>query len=489
MTEKADCDKHACFTFICFNRLRISTSFSAIYCHGNINYNEGNFQQKTENERTINNDHYQFPTIDVSNRFGVGFTSQQLAQDSLIRGQYANSKKSNVQNYPSSDDGFWNSYDGAHTIKKRLALPNVSYIQKQPPLDVAVQENHHLKSVLIGLDQGTTNVHGDVKIVDKYKSRLGKLIITNEQLTKTLHEIKHGGDSLVVHGDVLDTRSHPIGKAIKENQRLGDRLTDIYNDADSLLVKGSVNKAIKQVKSANIALRRQIAQAKKEQNRAKAQIQRQIRQDNAEIRKDIIRARKQKTQQPPVILENDGSVVSISHSGSIQNTANSNPVVVDHNNPIGVALAENQRLRSHITSLDAANSAGAVTVVDKYKSNIGKGLIENERLLRQLNDILYGGDTLVVHGEVLDIRKHPIGKGLSENDKLNQMLQDIKTGQDKIVIQGSPQKLMNEIRKANAELRQKVIKAKRDKQRQKANTLKEIKRDSTKLRNAIKKNS
>ncbi|XP_063430475.1 uncharacterized protein LOC134712657 [Mytilus trossulus] len=481
-------------------------TFSSVNGHGNNNYNNlpslitrqqvirplhTSQVQKTPSiyniertaERVNIHDNYDSTVPAVTSRFASGFTSQQIIPNVIPGGVYAGSSNNNAHARHSSTLGEWNSY-GQRV--KRFALPNVSVIQKKNQIDAAIAENQHLRSTLHNLDNGIPNANGVGSFVHKHKSKIGKKLAKNERLAKALSDIQNGGDTLMVHGEVLDINNHPIGKALSKNARLSKRLDDIHNDNDSLFVQGSKRKAIKELRKSNTALKKEIVRSKIQRRKTKAMTKKQIKQENAMVRKQIVQAKRQKNQQIPIILDNTNTI-SIQQSSLQQQNYVPSSFVIDQSHPIGLALADNRKLHSQLNAPNP-NINGPVTFVDKYSSNIGKGLAENERLTKLLNDIQYGGDTLVVHGQSLEMRKHKIGKGLIENDRLNKMLYDIQNEKDTIVIEGSKRKLMKEIRKANALLRRQINKAKQQQKYMKNKTLKEIRKDNASLKRTIRRN-
>ncbi|CAG2191246.1 unnamed protein product [Mytilus edulis] len=484
-------------------------TFSSVNGHGNNNYNNVNRPslitrhqvirplhtsqvQKTPSvyniertaERVNIHDNYDSTVPAVTSRFASGFTSQQIIPNVIPGGVYAGSSNNNVHARPhSSTLGAWNSY-GQRV--KRFALPNVSVIQKKNQIDAAIAENQHLRTTLHGLDNGIHNVNGVGSFVHKHKSKIGKKLAKNERLAKALSDIQNGGDTLMVHGEVLDINNHAIGKALSKNGRLSKRLDDIHTNNDSLFVQGSKRKAIKELRKSNTALKKEIVRSKTQRRKTKAMTKKQIKQENAMVRKQIAQAKRQKKQQIPIILDNTNTI-SIQQSSLQQQNYVPSSFVIDQSHPIGLALADNRKLHTQL-NVPNPNINGPVTFVDKYSSNIGKGLAENERLTKLLNDIQYGGDTLVVHGESLEMRKHKIGKGLIENDRLNKMLYDIQNEKDSIVIQGSKRKLMKEIRKANVLLKRQINKAKQQQKIKKNKTLKEIRKDNASLKKTIRRN-
>ncbi|XP_052104105.1 uncharacterized protein LOC127737439 [Mytilus californianus] len=481
-------------------------TFTSVNGHGNSNYNNGNrpslirpqvsqrlhtsHVQETANvynidrmaERVNIHDNFDSTVPAVTSRFASGFTSQQIIPNVLPGGLYAGSSNNNDARL-SSTLGAWNSY-GQRV--KRFALPNVSVIQKSNQIEAALAENQHLRTTLHGLDNGIHNANVVGSLVNKHKSKIGKGLAKNERLAKVLNDIQNGGDTLVVHGEVLDIHNHPIGKALSKNGRLSKRLDDIHNDNHSLLVQGSKRKTIKEIRKSNTALKNLIVKSKKQRRKSKAMTKKQIKQENAKVRKQIFHARRQKNQQTPIIIDNTNTV-SIQQSSRQQQNYVPSSFVIDQSHPIGLTLADNRNLQTQL-HIPNPNINGPVTFVDKYSSNIGKGLAENERLTKLLNDIQYGGDTLVVHGEALEMRKHKIGKGLTKNDRLNKMLYDIQNEKDSIVIQGSKRKLMKEIRKANALLRKRIDKAKQQHKNKKTKTLREIRKDNASLKRTIQRN-
>jgi hypothetical protein len=102
-------------------------------------------------------------------------------------------------------------------------------------------------------------------------------------------------------------------------------------------------------------------------------------------------------------------------------------------NPVSKALNENKRLKATLVHGDEQ-----ISVVNKHTSNIGKGLAEKERLTKILHDIRHGGDTLLVDGEILDMRTHRLGKGLTENERLNKILYEIQNDKDTIIVRYDP---------------------------------------------------
>jgi phage FluMu protein gp41 len=238
---------------------------------------------------------------------------------------------------------------------KRFSGTSNGVVNKNNPIRIALLENQRImSSVLTPNNQVPNTVQGDVSVVDRHTSNIGKGLAENDRLTKILHGLDYKQGTLIVHDEALDMQNSRIGKGLAEHDRLNHQLQEIHVKEKNILVRGSKRAAMNKIRKGNALLRRNIAQIKQHR---KVQIKlsmRQVRQENAKLRQQIALA-----QQKKLI------------------------------NPVSKALNENKRLKATLVDGDEQ-----ISVVNKQTSNIGKGLAEKERLTKILHDIRHGGGTI-----------------------------------------------------------------------------------------------
>ena len=389
----------------------------------------------------------------ISSRFDSGFSSDQLLPTQSSGGVYPVGSNNIYRNYERNSYAFPSNLGNrghfptnSHRMKRFSGTSN-GVVDKNNPIRIALLENQRImSSVLTPNNQVPNTVQGDVSVVDRHTSNIGKGLAENDRLTKILHGLDYKHGTLIVHGEALDMQNSRIGKGLAEHDRLNHQLQEIHVKEKNILVRGSKRAAMNKIRKGNALLRRNIAQIKQHRKVKIKLSMRQVRQENAKLRQQIALA-----QQKKLI------------------------------NPVSKALNENKRLKATLVHGDEQ-----ISVVNKHTSNIGKGLAEKERLTKILHDIRHGGDTLLVDGEILDMRTHRLGKGLTENERLNKILYEIQNDKDTIIVRGSKARKMKEIRKENALLRQQIIQAKHQRKIEQENTMKQIRQENAKLRNHIR---